>query len=282
MLDTEAMRIVLLGDLHLYQLSIGLRSWFGKRLLGQTNLLLNRRHHFAMDRLPGLIERARALEPDMVICTGDFTTTGLKDEFTAAAKLLAPLFAGREVAIVPGNHDRYTRGAARTRAFEQAFADYAPSSYPHRQQIGVGLHLIALDPTRPNLINASGSLGAGQLAGLREMLEELPADHQLIVVCHYPIGTPPDYPDESRSHGLVESGELFNLLSGSGREVLYLHGHIHQPWCWEPEGAEGLTIVNAGAPVYCTPDYPDGQGFWEIEVVPEQDPPWRAIHHAGE
>ena len=69
-----------------------------------------------------------ACDADHILITGDLTTTALPAEFRAARAALADL-AGRprRVTIIPGNHDRYTLYAHRSRRFERYFGEFAPS-----------------------------------------------------------------------------------------------------------------------------------------------------------
>lgn len=79
------MRLLLLGDLHFFQLGVWPYQLLSKRLLGQTNLWFNRRRHFRLSLWPAIRDRVRALAPDGLLCSGDFTTTALPGEFRQAA-----------------------------------------------------------------------------------------------------------------------------------------------------------------------------------------------------
>ncbi len=54
----QAMRIVLLGDLHTYRLAVWPWELLGKSLAGQMNLWLNRRKRFDRSLIQPTIERA--------------------------------------------------------------------------------------------------------------------------------------------------------------------------------------------------------------------------------
>src|SRR5919106_6731418 len=59
--------------------------------------------HFVPNMLHRVIEELNELEPDAVICSGDLTTEGYRQEYQAwlsyAERIEAPLYT------VPGNHD---------------------------------------------------------------------------------------------------------------------------------------------------------------------------------
>ena len=71
--------------------------------------------------MPDLAERAIAeinqLAPDIVVCTGDLTTFGFKEEYAAAKRYLGRLECDA-VVVVPGNHDARNVGYVH---FEELF-----------------------------------------------------------------------------------------------------------------------------------------------------------------
>ncbi len=274
------MRIVLLGDIHVYRLR--LRPWhlIGKRVLGQANLWLRRRHHFRRGLLTKVVRRAVELAPDYVLGSGDLTTTATRAEFEMAQSVLDPLLSKFPAFIVPGNHDRYTFTAARRKRFENYFAAQTAAAWPHVRRLGERLVLIGLDPTRPNIITDRGVIGVAQLERLRRAIEALDPADRAIVLCHYTLGVPPGRKPERARHALIDAAALIDALRGP-RPVLFMHGHQHDPWRWTMPTAPNITTLNAGAPVLVTRDWPGGQGFWEIETDPASAAAdWKIIHHA--
>ena len=126
------MRILHLSDIHVWSLAFNPLRLLGKRSVGMLELLTGRARRFRLERLESVMAYAAALDADHILITGDLTTTALPHEFDAAREALAPLLTVPErVTILPGNHDRYTRGAARAKAFEATFGSYAPQlDYP--------------------------------------------------------------------------------------------------------------------------------------------------------
>ncbi len=102
------MRLLLIGDIHAYRLYVSPWHLLGKALLGQTNLWLYRRRKFDLSLLPAVVARAVDLRPDLVLLSGDLTTTAYPGEFADVAAALRPLLAAVPTVAVPGNHDRYT------------------------------------------------------------------------------------------------------------------------------------------------------------------------------
>src|SRR6476620_3916180 len=73
--------------------------------------------------LPNLLERAitevNDLEPQIVICSGDLTTFGFKEEY-ALAKDYLDRIACDSLVVIPGNHDSRNVGYVH---FEELFGD---------------------------------------------------------------------------------------------------------------------------------------------------------------
>lgn len=274
------MRLVLIGDIHLYRLKVAANRLLGKRLLGQSNLWLNRRFRFNHDLLDPLMERVRALEPEMVLLTGDVTTTALEDEFSDIAAYFKPLSRDVPVVIVPGNHDRYTFRSTRHKRSERLLEGLMPERFPYHGRLTDRWHLLGLDSARPQIMLSRGGLGVRQLARARRMIESLTERDGLVVLCHYPVATPPGTPT-SWAHDMADAGTLGELLAKCPARVVFLHGHIHRPWHWEQVNGGGreLTYVNAGAPCLTTGHFPCGQGFWEIDLPADPAGPLSLVHH---
>jgi len=272
-------RIALIGDLHLFSLWPMPWHMLSKRVLGQSNLWLNRRKVFRHHRLHELIRKAIDLKPDMVLCSGDLTTTALRSEFELARAALAPLAEAAPLVAVPGNHDKYTFHAARSKRMQRMLPEWVPDTFPHTRPINAGWDLLALDAAIPRVKDAVGRLGAVQLEAVGTLLKQRDPTRGLVVLCHYPCAVPPGI-HEHDSHKLADAPVLRKLLeqhTRQGARVVYIHGHIHRPWYVQPAtdpDAPGPTVpftcINAGAPCMLDPDHPHGQGFGEL-VLP-QDP----------
>jgi|MDTC01.3.fsa_nt_gb 3',5'-cyclic AMP phosphodiesterase CpdA len=274
------MRIVLLGDLHFYQLAVWPWQLLSKRLLGQTNLWLNRRRHFDLSLWPVTREHLLSLKPELLLGSGDFTTTALPSEFNQAFTHLRPLLdePSLETLLVPGNHDRYTFSSKRQCLFEKALGAWTCDDWPCVRTFGDRM-VICLDPTRPNKWNASGLVGQTQRDRLAELLANAPEGKAIIVLCHYPIGTPPDLKPEAYAHGLEDKQALGKVLCDSGRRILMVHGHIHWPWQWDYNDNPNVTTINAGAPMLKCRHYPYGQGFVSLDWAPGEAWPSAITRH---
>lgn len=271
-------RIVLFGDVHLYRLRLAPWHLLSKRILGQTNLWLNRRSHFDPSLLQSMVERIIDIDPHQVLCPGDLTTTATHQEFILACGALADIAQRYPLFIVPGNHDRYTFTASRTKRFEQYFGQHTADRYPYARQLAEGLHLIAIDSCKPNLLLDRGRIGDSQRTDLMRRLGEIPPDHHVLLLCHYTPGVPGAI-RETWSHRLIDERALVQSLAQSGRKILFVHGHVHRPWCWRLEDATHVVAINAGSPTRTSKTMPRGQGFWQLDFELARSPCWTLTHH---
>ncbi|WP_432799838.1 metallophosphoesterase family protein [Poriferisphaera sp. WC338] len=268
------MRLALIGDVHLYKLDLQPKQWLSRRVIGHTNLLLNRRYRFNHSLLTPLMEKIKETKPDMLVCSGDVTTTSLEDEFHDVAHHFKPLSKEVPTVIVPGNHDRYTFRSRRKKRIEALLEGLVPDSFPHYRRLTDRWHLIALDSAIPQILFSRGALGKKQYTALEMQLGGLTKDDAVVLLCHYPAACPPGVPS-SWTHNLAEDRSLRKLLDDCPARILYVHGHIHQPWYWVADAERGqpngdargqLAYLNAGSPCLTSSKYPLGQGFWQIDL----------------
>src|SRR5438034_8786037 len=131
--------------------------------------------------LPNLLERAIAevneLEPDVVICSGDLTSHGFKDEYALAKRYLEGLDC-ESVVVIPGNHDSRNVGYVH---FEELFGA--------RNSVGRvgGVTVVAVDSTEPDLDH--GQIGRGRYAWIEESFAP-PADLRIFVCHHHLLPVP--------------------------------------------------------------------------------------------
>src|SRR3954462_3908942 len=94
--------------------------------------------------LPNLLERAIAevndLDPDIVICSGDLTTFGFKQEFAQAKEYLDQIDCDA-FGVIPGNHDSRNVGYVH---FEEMFGKRNSVL-----RVG-GVTVVAVDSTEPH------------------------------------------------------------------------------------------------------------------------------------
>ncbi len=275
------MRIVLIGDIHAYRLLVMPWQLIGKRLIGQANLWLNRRHRFDHSLVDRVVEHASSFNPDLILLSGDLTTTALTGEFDDIAQQLAPVTSRFPTVIVPGNHDRYTFASKRQRTMEARLPSIVPDGWPYFRQIAERWYLLALDSAVPRIFNSRGRVGREQLRCARKLISYLTERDGLIVLCHYPLKSPPRALPLTWDHKLGDSRRLRKMLTRCPARIVYMHGHIHSPWCWQPKRSDQshFTYINAGSPSMTSRKYPQGQGFWQIDLPEDPIGHLKVVHH---
>ena len=180
--------------------------------------------------MPSLMERAigeiNDLGPDLIICTGDLTTFGFKQEFAQAKSYLDRLQCEHFV-VVPGNHDSRNVGYVH---FEQHFGDR--NSVMHVD----GVTVVAVDSTEPDL--AHGQIGRSQYRWIEEQFVE-PADLRIFVLHHHLLPVPGTGRERNVVH---DAGDVIECLQRAGVDLV-LSGHKHVPYAWK---LENLFVVNTG------------------------------------
>jgi 3',5'-cyclic AMP phosphodiesterase CpdA len=277
------MRIAVIGDIHLFTLKVHPKRLLSRRFMAHTNLWLNRRHRFNHGLLPDLVEHAQSLDPELVLFSGDVSTSSLESEFEDLLEVVKPLTDQTPGVLVPGNHDRYTFKSRRVRRIETLLERVMPQEFPHTRTLRDGWTLLALDSAIPNKVWSRGALGDEQFAKAEAVIRDVPADEALLVLCHYPCTLPPRVPS-AWSHDLRENARLRRALTDCPGRVVFLHGHIHKPWHVLPGGngkadRPAFECLNAGSPCMTSEKYPLGQGFWHLDLPEDPGAPLSAVHH---
>ena len=180
--------------------------------------------------LPNLLERAimevNELDPDIVICSGDLTTFGFRDEYQLAKRYLDGLNCD-SVVVIPGNHDSRNVGYVH---FEELFG--ARNSVMHKG----GVTVVAVDSTEPDLDH--GQIGRGRYPWIEEQFAG-PADLRVFVCHHHLLPVP----GTGRERNVIyDAGDTIECLQRAGVDLV-LSGHKHVPYAWR---LENLFVVNAG------------------------------------
>jgi 3',5'-cyclic AMP phosphodiesterase CpdA len=181
--------------------------------------------------MPSLMDRAigeiNDLQPDLVVCSGDLTTFGFKQEFAQAKSYLDRLECDALV-VVPGNHDSRNVGYVH---FEQLFGD-------RNSVLSVdGVTVVAIDSTEPDLDH--GQIGRGRYRWIEEQFRAHEAELRIFVLHHHLLPVP----GTGRERNVVyDAGDAIECLQRAGVDLV-LSGHKHVPYAWR---LEDLFIVNTG------------------------------------
>jgi len=160
--------------------------------------------------------RALPTPPAFLIHTGDITHLSKPEQYDMAAEIIKG--ANSEVHYVPGEHDWLDGGTA----FKARHGDGTKGDgwYSFDSQ---GVHFVAL----VNVVNFKAgsltSLGADQIAWLKDDVSGLASSTPIVVFTHIPMWAV--FP--KWGWGTEDSGEALALLKRFG-SVTVLNGHIHQ------------------------------------------------------
>jgi 3',5'-cyclic-AMP phosphodiesterase len=181
--------------------------------------------YFVPNLMNRVIVELNELEPDVVICTGDFTNFGYRQEFKTAAAYLERIKA--PVHSVPGNHDARNVGYVH---FEELIG---PRYWSTDVQ---GVRIVGADSSEPDL--DEGQIGRERYPWLGEHFAGDP-ELKVFALHHHLI----PIPGTGRERNIVfDAGDVLEVLLANGVDLV-LSGHKHVPYVWR---LESLYIVNAG------------------------------------
>ena len=249
------MRIAHVTDIHWQNPPSMVELLTLKRALGSANLYLaGRRHHFQRSVQTALVQHLEALEPDLVVITGDLTATATESEFQTARDALDPVLQRFPTFVIPGNHDVYTPGARRARRIRRHFEPWMGlESGPVGRLDVADVTVLGLDPNRPTWIQASGEVPDVQLEALAGVLRHPDlADRHVILAIHYPLLDRRGAIYDNAKHGLLNARALIEVLRAAPKKpALILHGHEHHGF-QVPLDLDGtqVTISNCGSSGY--------------------------------
>jgi 3',5'-cyclic-AMP phosphodiesterase len=180
--------------------------------------------------VPNLLERAiteiNDLDPDIVICSGDLTTFGFKEEYALAKRYLDRIQC-ESLVVIPGNHDSRNVGYVH---FERLFGERF--SVLKKE----GVLVVAVDSTEPDLDH--GQIGRGRYRWIEEQFSA-EAALRIFVLHHHLLPVP----GTGRERNVVyDAGDVIECLQRAGVNLV-LSGHKHVPYAWR---LENLFVVNAG------------------------------------
>jgi Icc protein len=181
--------------------------------------------------LPNLLERAiveiNDLRPDIVVCSGDLTTFGYKEEYATAKGYLDRLDC-EQLVVIPGNHDSRNVGYVH---FEDLFG--SRNSVLRVEDVTV----VAVDSTEPDLDH--GQIGRGRYPWIEEELGRGDPALKIFVLHHHLLPVP----GTGRERNVVyDAGDCIETLLRAGVHLV-LSGHKHVPYAWR---LENMFVVNTG------------------------------------
>ncbi|HEY3663298.1 MAG TPA: metallophosphoesterase family protein [Chthoniobacterales bacterium] len=166
-----------------------------------------------------LVAAARAVAPDLLIVSGDFTQRARRGEYRAARAFLGRM--PEPQLVVPGNHDiplwdvirRFVSPLGRYRHY---ISRELMPFYEDEEIAVLGIN------TARSLTRKYGRINARQIEEARKILAAVKSNVVKVVVTHHPFDVPPD----SRSHLVGRAVMAMEGLAQAGVDLL-LAGHLH-------------------------------------------------------
>ena len=221
-------RILHITDLHFWHVPRDPRRWVGKRAAGLVNVLRRRRWEYLTAQSPDFTRALLRQSAGAMLATGDFSSTALEEEFAQAFRFLEGLRqGGLDVFAIPGNHDVYTRRSfwqGRCRHMLEAFQP--GPALPCRTLLSGGTPVVFAPTVCPSLLSR-GYISRADAAETARLVREAPPG-PVIVAAHYPVlHATPSY-TSAFPRRLGNAACLRHALGETGRQLLYLSGHVHK------------------------------------------------------
>lgn len=189
-----------------------------KRIVHLSDLHFGRVDHAL---LAPLRARVVALQPNLIVVSGDLTQRAKPAEFREARAFLDSLPAPR--LVVPGNHDvplynvlqRFFRPLAKFR--RHISPDLEPA------HVDAEMAVVGVNTARSSVFKG-GRINEEQIERVRGILCRLPEEVTKIVVTHHPFDLPPGH----ASRELVgRARKAMQMFARCGADIL-LSGHLHE------------------------------------------------------
>lgn len=206
--------------------------------------------HFGKPYLPeageAFLDAAHALEPDVVVISGDFTQRAKVHEYEQARAFLHRL-PDVPLVVTPGNHD-----VPLYRIFERIFAPFQNyRRYIHNELDVVtrvpGATFVSLSTAAPHRAITNGRIGDDQLAFADRAFED--DEDARIVVLHHHLAPAPDYEGD---RALPRGRRILERLEAMGVDMV-LGGHLHRAYIGNSldvypreDRQRGVIIVQSG------------------------------------
>jgi len=226
------MKIIHFSDIHAGGPAEDWMAYFDKRLVGVFNYTWRRQFQHDLSRLQKAVDYILANKPDLIVCTGDLTSTGQPAEFEKVREVMDPLCeCGIPLFYVPGNHDFYVYRKKCVNAMKAMVEHLNGGRYTFKQLpcllLEGGMDFIIVNECWPsNLLSSHGWLRPDYSHFIEKVCENKKLRPR-ILIGHYPVIE--DHPYLRLRHRLYGQKELRRLLD-SRLIDLSLCGHVHRPY----------------------------------------------------
>jgi 3',5'-cyclic AMP phosphodiesterase CpdA len=208
--------------------------------------------HFGKPHVPeaakAFLDSATALQPDVIVISGDFTQRAKVAEYEAARRFL-DLLPDVPLVVTPGNHD-----VPLYRVWERLFApfrNYREHIHPELDSVTrvPGATVVSLSSAAPHSAIVNGRIRAHQIEFARRAFADAAEDDARVVVMHHHLAPAPDYEGDRPLPG---GRGLLDAFEGAGVDLV-LGGHLHRAYIGNSldvypgeDRDRGIVIVQSG------------------------------------
>lgn len=190
----------------------------------------------------------RAMAPDLLVVSGDFTQRAKVREFEAARAYL-DRFAPLPVVVTPGNHDvPLYRVAERLLDPFRNYRAHLSEALDSVTRV-TGATVVALNTAAPRRAIVNGHLSRRQVAWARGIFADAPAGDARIVMAHHHLAPAPDYEGDTP---LPRARRILDAFEAMGVDLV-LGGHLHRAYIGNSldvypgqDRNRGVVIVQSG------------------------------------
>ena len=243
------MKIIALSDTHCSSRPSSWSILFDKRTVGLFNYHYLRQHQHDQTYMDIAVEYILSNPPDIVVCTGDITTSGEPSEFEISCKKLKPLVDDKrfDFFYVPGNHDHYVkcpicgdalRKAVKYLNHDKFELDSMPYAFGTKE-----LDFCFVNESYPvHMLLSHGILKKKSNEYILKWLDDNSGKPK-VLVGHYPLFETENYLVRWR-HKLYGQKEIVKKQKENKLD-LSISGHVHHPTCRINDNGRGNIIVGS-------------------------------------
>lgn len=197
----------------------------------------------------GLVDDLHAINPALIINSGDITQRARRSQYQSAAAYIKRLPTPQ--ISVPGNHDvplfdLFSRFLSPLKRYKEFITGDLLPSFVKDDLTVIGIN------TARSLTWKNGRISIEQIRKVERMFSELPDSHYRIVVTHHPFIPPPD----ENNFGIAMVGRAKRALEmlEKCRVDLLLAGHLHHGYTGDvrtfyPSSERSIIVAQAGTAI---------------------------------
>jgi len=224
------MKIIHFSDPHSCAPPGDFSAFSDKRIVGFFNYTFRRRFQHNLNFLDKAVEYIIDEKPDVVICTGDLTSTGQPAEFAKTLKRVKPLLENSQIPLlfVPGNHDAYVKNNTCRKALRDAFSKLNKNQWeladlPVKTIIGDCEFIMINECCPTNIFLSCGYITEKSTQQIKEWCNQ-EKKYPRILLGHFPVLRKYSFIESRR--GLKNHKEVKDLIA-TKKIDLSLCGHMH-------------------------------------------------------